>query len=286
MNKLLEFIRSTYVVLLFVVIEAVAFHYYANSSSYTQARLLAQSHRIAGGVHGFFSGATHYFGLERKNRQLVARVEALESELACWRQSVAEPDRVLDSLCGAGLGPQYEMMTATVVSNSINKQHNFIVLNRGRQDGVEPDMAVLSPLGAMVGYVVEVSDRYAVAISVLNTAFRASGKISGGDYFGSIHWVGTDAAHVTMTELSKYAQPERGDTIVSTGFSQYFPAGIPIGTVESAVLNEAQTAYTVQVRLMAEMSGLGTVALVRNRNLPEVRKLLSGERIKELEERP
>lgn len=272
--------------LLFVVIEAVAFHYYANSSSYTQARLLAQSHRIAGGVHGFFAEATHYFGLERKNRLLVARIAELEAELAWRRRNISLPNRLNDSLCEAELSPQYEMMMATVIANSINKQHNFIILDRGRRAGVEPDMAVLSPLGAMVGYVVEVSERYAVAISVLNTAFRASGKIAGEDYFGLIQWNGTDASHVTMSELSKYAQPERGDTIVSTGFSQYFPAGIPIGTVESALLNEAQTAYTVEVKLMAEMSGLGTVILVHNRDLPEVKTLMSSERIKELEGRP
>ncbi len=284
LNKLLEFIRSTYVVLLFVVIEALALHYYANSSPYTQARLLAQSTRVAGGVHGLFSGVKHFFGLGRENRQLMARVAELESELAAWRRTASPlPADSTQVVIGER---QFRMTPATVVSNSINKLRNFIVFDRGRRDGVERDMAVLSSTGAMVGYVVEVSERYAVAISILNTAFRASGKVRGDTYSGSILWEGTDARTVTMTELAKYARIEPGDTVVSTGFSQYFPADIPIGTVVRADLNEAQTAYTVQVRLMAHMSGLGPVILVKNNDLPEVRSLLESERVEELKNRP
>lgn len=51
-------------------------------------------------------------------------------------------------------------------------------------------MAVLSSDGAMAGYVVDCTERYAVAMSVLNTSFRASGKLAGSDYFGSIYWDG------------------------------------------------------------------------------------------------
>ena len=56
MRKLLEFIRSVYVVVLFVVLEAIAISYYAHSTYYTQARLLARSNQLVGGVHGLFAG--------------------------------------------------------------------------------------------------------------------------------------------------------------------------------------------------------------------------------------
>lgn len=284
MYKLLEFIRSTYVVLLFVVIEAVAFRCYAHSSAYTEARLLARSNEVAGSVHGFFAGVKHYFELGRENRLLTARVAELQTLLSEYRS--AETEARLDGYMDCNAHTQYELTTAAVVSNSINKQRNFIVLNRGLRDGVAPDMAVLSPDGAMVGYVVECSERYAVAISILNTSFRASGKIAGSDYFGSILWDGSDPYRVTMAELSKYAEPQVGDEVVSTGFSQYFPAEIPIGTIERVVLNEARTAYTVDVRLAVDVSGLGDVILVRNNDLHEVETLRASDKVKELNERP
>ncbi len=102
-------------------------------------------------------------------------------------------------------GFPYRIMTASVTSNTVNRAQNLIVLNRGRRDGVAEEMAVLSSDGAMAGYVVDCTERYAVAMSVLNTSFNASGKLAGSDYFGSIYWDGFDAEHVRMRDLSKYA---------------------------------------------------------------------------------
>lgn len=185
--------------LLFVLIEGAAIHFYAHSTSFTQARLLTGSNRIAGGVHGFFSGIRRYFTLGRENRILLDRIATLEEQLAGYR---AAGDSLLFAryMEGADKGP-YRLVTARAISNSVNRSRNFITLDKGRRDGVVPDMAVLSADGAMVGYVATCSDRYAVAVSALNTSFRASGKIAGSDYFGSIHWDGTDRNTVTMTEL-------------------------------------------------------------------------------------
>ena len=63
MRKLIEFIRSVYVAVLFVVLEALAVSYYAHSTHYTQARLLARSNQLAGGVHGLMAGVHRYFSL-------------------------------------------------------------------------------------------------------------------------------------------------------------------------------------------------------------------------------
>ena len=63
----------------------------------------------------------------------------------------------------------------------------------------------------MVGYVAASSDRHAVAVSILNTSFNASGKLAGDDYFGSIYWAGDDRYHVRMKELSKYARVTEGE---------------------------------------------------------------------------
>ena len=142
-------------------------------------------------------------------------------------------------------------------------------------------MAVLSPDGAMAGYVVACSERYSVAMSVLNTSFRASGKLADSEYYGSIYWDGLDPDVVVLGELSKYADPQPGQEVVTTGFSQYFPADVLIGWVESASLNETRTADTARVRLAAGMSRLGDVVLVGNRDLFEIRDLQQSEQVEQ-----
>ena len=259
MYKLLEFLRSTYVALLFVIIEVVAINYYAHSSHFTQARILTQSNRLAGGIHSAF--------------RLLERVAALENELSFYREQALFA--ALDTV-GSPLAGPYRYTTARVVANSINKQENLLTLNKGRDFEVSPETAVVTPSGAMVGYIVSCSDRYSVAVSILNTSFRASGEVAGDGHFGSIYWDGFDAEHVRMRDLSKYAAVERGDTIVSTSFSRYFPAGILIGTVEEFELNETRTAYDVRIRLAADMTALHDVVLVKNQDYNEQRQLEEG----------
>lgn len=266
-------------VVLFAVLEVAAVGYYAHSTYYTQARLLARSNQVIGGVHGLFAGVRHYFSLGRENRALLGRVAQLEERLAQYEE--AETKARLDSYMQEIGESKYHFVPASVTANTINRTQNLITLDRGRRDGVMEEMAVLSPDGAMAGYVVDCTEGYAVAMSVLNTSFRASGKLADADYYGSIYWDGVDQHVVILGELSKYADPQPGQEVVTTGFSQYFPADVLIGWVESASLNETRTSYTVRVRLAAEMSRLGEVVLVGNRDLYEIRSLQQSEQIEQ-----
>ena len=190
MRKLIAFIRSVYVAVLFVILEVLAVSYYAHSSSYTQARLLARSNQVIGGVHGFFAGVRRYLFLGRENRDLAQRVALLEEQLAQYRE--AETAERLDSYVRNLGESRYRFTTAVVVGNTLNRAQNLLTLNRGLLNGVEEEMAVLAPDGALVGYVVACTDRYSVAMSVLNTSFRTSGRIADSEYSGSIYWDGTD----------------------------------------------------------------------------------------------
>lgn len=279
MHKLFEFIRSIYVVVLFVLLEALAVSYYAHATCYTQARLLARSNQVAGGVHGLLAGIRRYFLLGDENRALLAYTAELKERLARYEEaeSIAGFDTALAEIGES----KYRVMNASVISNTLNRAQNLIVLNRGTRDGVVADMAVVSPDGAMVGYVVDCTERYAVALSVLNTSFRASGKLADSDYFGSVYWDGVDPDVVTLGELSKYSEPQPGQEVVSAGFSQYFPAGVKIGVVESAVLNPTRTSYTARVRLTARIARLTDVLLVENRDLYEIRDLENSEKVKQ-----
>ncbi len=279
MRKLVEFIRSIYVLVLFVVLEALAVNYYARSSYYTEARLLAHSNRALGFLRGTAADVRRYFRLEEQNSLLLERVAQLEERLAQYEE--AETLSRLQSYV-ADLGEsKYRVMTAAVVSNTINRTQNFITINRGRNDGVIPDMAVLTPDGAMVGYVVDCTERYAVAMPVLNTAFRASGKLAGAEHFGSVLWDGGDPHEAIFAELSKYAEPMLGQEVVTTGFSHFFPENVLIGWVESATMNETRTAYTVRIRLAADFARLTDVILVENRDFNQLQELEHGEGVEQ-----
>ena len=270
MQKLILFIKRVYVPLLFIIFEIVALRYYAHSSSYAEARLLTTSNRIVGGVYGSISGIGDYFGLRRENRLLLDEVARLNNELTRYREN--EVYQLLDSL-GSEIETKYTYMTARVIRNSVGRMRNFITLNKGLRDGVETDMAVLTPSGAMVGYVISCSERYAVCISILNVDFNASGKLAGDGHSGSIYWDGKSTEKVQMHELSKYAAVEVGDTVVSTGYSHFFPEDVAIGYVTSVSADQTTSSYDLELRLAADMTRLNDVVLIKNVDLYELEAL-------------
>ncbi len=272
MHRLFEFLRSVYVVVLFVILECVAINFYAHSDLYTQAKMLSYSNRVVGGAQGAWGGVREYFGLRRKNEILISRVAELENELTLYRELAA--DTLLWAQSEAGYEKPYTYIVAKVVSNSVNKLENYIVLNRGQRDGVAKNMAVLSSGGAMVGYVAACTERYSIVISVLNTKFRTSGKVLGQEYMGSIFWAAESRYSVEMEELSKYSQIKSGDEIVSTGYSQIFPEGVLIGSVATAQMDESNTSYNVTIDLAVDISSINEVVIVGNNNYGEVDALL------------
>lgn len=277
MYKLIEFLRRIHIVLLFIIIEAVALNYYAHSTSYTQAKILSHANSVVGGVQKGIFSVKHYFTLGRENEMLTERIAELESHLAHYREQEAASltdtlSLQADSITYTHLA-QYNYTSARIVSNTINRQKNYITLNKGLQDGIMPDMAVITPDGAMVGYILTCSERYSVAISLLNVDFTTSGKISGDDHFGSITWNAHTPHKVQMSELTKYAEIEIGAPVVSSGLSHIFPEGVKIGYVDSFSENDNQTSLDVVIRLAADMTKVSNVLVVNNRGYVEATEL-------------
>ena len=268
MYRLVRFFKRYYAVFLFVLLEAGAISYYANSTSYTRATLLAGAARVTGGIEGFFASAGDYFSLRRENAVLLERLAEAETRL----HAAIPAD---DTLAARTDGMKYLFGTAKVVSNSIARQDNFFVIDKGTADGIEENMAVLSPEGAVAGYVRRHSDHYAVCMSVLNGSFSIGGRLKGSEYFGSVYWDGTDPREMTMVDIPRYADVKRGDTVLSA-YSLRFPPDCFIGTVASVSESPDGIYHVIKIRLGAKMNALSDVLLVKYTDYEEL-ETLAGE---------
>ena len=272
MRKLIEFIRSIYVVALFVVLELAAVNYYAGATAYTEARLLAQSARLTGGMHSAITDAGNFLRLGRENRALTERLARLEEEVATLRSQLSESSLGVSEAMFEGV--KYRMVEAAVVSITTHRANNYIIVNRGSNDGVRAGMGITTGDGAIVGYVVECSPRHAVGVTLLSEVFRGSGApVGGSNYQGSITWDGKNPHFVNLEKLSKYAEPQIGQEVLTTGLESYFPAGLKIGTIESLTPDALGISYTARLRLSAELSKCDNLILMDNLSSDELRQL-------------
>ncbi len=268
MQKLVYFIRKTSVAIVFIIIEIIAIRCYAYSTPYTQARLLVWSNTVVGAVHSTFAGISNYFTLRKENIRLTEHIASLENRIRTLEALQPESQLQVE-----GVLQKYEYHSARVISSTTNRRRNFITIDKGFQDGVFVDMAVMTPEGYAVGVVVDCSENFAVAKTLLNVDFRISGVLAEDGSHGSVAWRGGDTQVIDFVELSKYAKVEEGDLVRAAGFSHYFPKETVIGNIEEVKLAENGTSFNCKVRLSADMNRLFNVVLVHNTSGGEAQAL-------------
>ena len=239
------FLKNFQKVLLFIVLEVVAGWFFFTSNLYQKAKFANASNVVIGYLYDKWTGAADFFSLAARNRELALENATLRTQLELYGSLD------LDSIA-TELGDDY--IAVEVVKNSYAKRNNFITINKGRLQGIKPEMALVSGRG-IVGYVLDCSDNFSIAISVLNmNDFRTGGKIKGSDFNGSILWNGMSHRMVQMVEIPKYAQLQVGDTIL-VEYSNIFPKEYPIGTVTDFELING-TFFKANVELFADMARL------------------------------
>lgn len=268
MQKLLLFIRKTAVAILFVILEIIAIRCYAYSTPYTQARLLVWSNAVVGYVYSTFAGVTNYFTLRKENIRLTEHIATLENRIRTLETILPEDRPKVE-----GVLQRYEYTSAKVISSTTNRSRNFITIDKGFRDGISADMAVMTPEGYAVGVVVDCSENFAVAKTLLNVDFRISGVLAEDGSHGSVVWRGGDTQIIEFVELSKYAKVKEGEMVRAAGFSHYFPSEAVIGNIENFTLADNGTSYNCRVRLAADMGRLFNVVLVRNTGAGEAQAL-------------
>jgi len=169
-------------------------------------------------------GIRDFFRLRAYNQALQEENAALRGRLA-QIQYLQEAKAVTDSTEGL-----YKWIPASIIKNTPNKQHNYLILNRGAKDGVQTEMGVVTH-NSIVGVVGAVSENYCYVISFLNKSQKASAMISGTTDFGLLTWNGVDGNGATLSHVPLSCTAAVGDTVCTSGYSTIYPPDIPIGTI-------------------------------------------------------
>jgi len=265
MKSLLNFLVRTHFLLLFILIEIFSISLLVNNNSFQRSRMVNISREFSGNYHRKLADLKEYFELRDINQQLVEENTRLLNIL----ESTYKSDEIFfRNVTDTIYNQRYFYTPARVVNNSVNKMHNFITLNKGKEQGIKPDMAVVSN-GSVVGVVKGVSENFATVISLLNLDFKISAKVKKNGYFGSLSWDGKDYQKAVLNEIPLHADIQVGDTIITSGFSSIYPEGILIGYIENFE-ELSGSFYTIYVRLSTDFKRLNYVNVIGNLTQNEI----------------
>jgi rod shape-determining protein MreC len=277
MGKLLQLLLRNGGFVVFLLVEILCFAIMVNVLDRQKAIWANTTGLLSGDMLTMRQEATDYFSLYEKNDSLARIIDSLQARLSNARlmqvpvrdtfflvnyDSIARTDSVRRKV----VRPQYEFITAKIIKNSISGAGNWLILNRGSDDGIQPDMAVVSPLG-IVGIVRHVGTHFSLVMSVLHRDARISVSLPRQkNAFGSLTWEGNNPREMTLRYIPQHFAVQDKEPVVTSGYSLMFPQGHPVGQVSGKPGTDPENPYFLEVKVLLsqDMTTVSNVAVVRN----------------------
>jgi rod shape-determining protein MreC len=271
-------------VLTFVVVELVCFYIivqynqkqgdiYVHSLGRWTTRVMEREQRAL----DYFSLREQADSLHRDNARLMAqwfnaRDVQLPGRDTVRGDSAVRPSTILfdslvtnDSLRNRMVRPAYEVIPARAVGNSVHNTNNWVIINRGSTDQVRPNSGVITTDG-LVGIVYHVDPEFSLVMSLLHRQTKISAALKNQQALASLVWEGGDPGVMSLKFIPKHVKVQAGDPVVTSGYSDMFPRGLPIGMVEGEVTGDPENPYylVARVRLSQDLARTDQVYVVNN----------------------
>ncbi len=255
MRNLFTLIWKNQFIVLFILLEVVSFLLLSRSFSYHGSITYNATSDISGNFFSVYSSVTDYLYLKEENSLLAEENALLRNKL---KSSFLVTDTQFvyrDSL--------FQYIPVKVVSNSVSKRNNFIMVNKGRKHGIKKEMGVVSPNG-IVGVVIGVSENYATIMSMLNQNMRISGRIKNSGQLVNVIWDNNNYLFGNVIDIPSHIRLLPGDTIITSGNSLLFSEGIIIGTIESHDVDNNKKLSFATLQYSTNFNGLNHVYIINN----------------------
>lgn len=262
MERLFLFLYQYRAFFMFVVLEVFCFWLIVQNNQYQGTKFFNSSNMVVASLNNFSQSIRDYFLLSDVNRALAEENALLRRQLEQNKQLLEKIESV--SPTDSALANRFEFISAKVVNNQVDRFKNFMTINRGKDSGITPGMAVISPLGA-VGKVKTVSEHYSVVTSLLHIDVMVSAVMKRTGYFGSVQWDGRDPDFTKLHYIPRHVRPLVGDTIVTSGYNAVFPEGIMIGTITDIRLSDEALNYDITLALSQDYRKLSYVTIVKSK---------------------
>lgn len=218
---------------------------------------------LTGNLHKGYYSFMQYLNTVNENRKLAAENALLRKIILNNKDSNKTIQQTNNN---------YDLIIANVIYASVYKANNYIIINKGSNDSIKPDMAVICPEG-VVGIVKNTSPNFSTVIPIINTNAHISARIKTNQFFGTTTWDGTNSTIVNLSDIPYHVKLRVGDTVITSGFSAIFPENITIGTIVYFDYSEGSDFYNIKVKISTVFNKLDYVYVVKNKLQNEYKEI-------------
>jgi rod shape-determining protein MreC len=266
MQQLIYFFQKYKYFLFFLLLQTVALFLTINNNNFHKSKFITSANSVTGGLLEKTSNLSEYFHLKKINEELASENEQLKNLLEKYN-SASDSTANFTVIDTVEFNQKFSYSSAKIIDNNYHKPNNFLLINKGKNQGITKEMAVMNSKG-IIGITEKSSSNYTRVQSILNSNSKINAKLKNSNHFGTLTWNGKDYNTVQLEDIPRQANINPGDTIITGGRSTIFPEGILIGTVKNRNQDNS-----IEVQLFNDMSSLKPVYIITFLDKEEIRNL-------------
>jgi len=271
MRNFLLFIRRYHTFLLFLLLQLICWWSLASFNRFHQSRFLGIAQEFTGSINSRYDRVEDFFQLRAENHRVHRLNDSLmnllaENDLQVDTQQVVREEMAADTVQRIR---RYVYRAATVIYNTVNEEKNYFQIDRGYNQGIRENMAVLNSDGSAVGVIVLVSPNFSQAMSLLHVQQRVNASLKKSGDFGTLEWDGANPDRLFLKGIPKSVSLKVGDTVLTSAYSFNFPPGKLLGKVSALTTDKRTNFHVIDVQPTANFRNLQQVFVVENLQMDE-----------------
>ncbi len=199
--------------------------------------------------------------LRQRNSEMEAEVSRMQTEIIVLKQQISET-RVLSALVDfSRVQPENSYLAATVIGRDPSPFFEYVIINRGSDDGLRRGMPVVTQQG-LVGRVAAVTADAARVQLITDPASSINVKLEPSRAQAVIR--GTVSGEISLAMIPQSALVEIGDLILTSGLGGNYPTNILIGQVTGVRRRETDLFQSASVQPVLDFNQLEIVLIITN----------------------
>jgi rod shape-determining protein mreC len=221
----------------------------------------------ANSVNDFMESISNLTNTYQENQTLKQKVETIYELEVQLNDLKKDNEKMKEALKLQDTLNDYTLINATVIARNPDTWRDIVTINKGANDGLIPQMSVMSDNG-LVGKVLDVnptSARVALLSNNDNTLVRVAAMIQGEkeSIYGTLTGYDHEKNILIMSQIQATQEIKVGDKVVTSGLGGVSPSSLYIGTVEEVAMDRFGLYKEVRIKPAADTNDVRYVTVVK-----------------------
>ena len=209
----------------------------------------------------FFGSPRDMATLREENITLRNEVAQLQSEIIALQENLAQAEILYTLLDFARNNPEHEYEAATVIGREISPYLQYIIIDKGSNNGIRYGMPVVTQQGLVGRIDAVISDAARVQL-ITDAGSTVNVRLKTANVEGQVS--GSITGEVSLDMVPIDAQVDVGEVILTSGLGGTYPPNIFVGQVFSMQSNQNALFQTGSVQPIVDFSVLSAVLVITN----------------------